>query len=102
MTAKETPSTANGAGTSNGHTTSKGTNSIIFFALNFLKTSKTSGPGTSNTWLGWMESLEKDFDKAFVDLDLLLGEVRQRLLQRADHLVTLHDSWRSGRGLACK
>ncbi|VDK27436.1 unnamed protein product [Anisakis simplex] len=25
--------------------------------------------------LVWLEALEKDFDKAFVDLDLLLGEI---------------------------
>lgn len=34
----------------------------------------TTSASTSST-LSWLEMLEKEFDKAFVDLDLILGEV---------------------------
>ncbi|XP_053300824.1 Golgi-associated PDZ and coiled-coil motif-containing protein isoform X1 [Pleuronectes platessa] len=35
----------------------------------------SSGPGTGITIFRWLEVLEKEFDKAFVDVDLLLGEI---------------------------
>lgn len=37
----------------------------------------TNGRATtsSTSTFAWLEALEKEFDKAFVDLDLLLGEV---------------------------
>uniref|UniRef100_A0A915DP39 PDZ domain-containing protein n=1 Tax=Ditylenchus dipsaci TaxID=166011 RepID=A0A915DP39_9BILA len=37
--------------------------------------SKASAFHTSIPTLAWVDTLEKDFDKAFVDLDLLLGDV---------------------------
>ncbi|XP_062323590.1 Golgi-associated PDZ and coiled-coil motif-containing protein isoform X2 [Osmerus eperlanus] len=33
------------------------------------------GPGTGMSMFRWLEVLEKEFDKAFVDVDLLLGEI---------------------------
>ncbi|XP_034435755.1 Golgi-associated PDZ and coiled-coil motif-containing protein isoform X1 [Hippoglossus hippoglossus] len=35
----------------------------------------SSGPGPGITIFRWLEVLEKEFDKAFVDVDLLLGEI---------------------------
>lgn len=32
-------------------------------------------PGTGMSMFRWLEVLEKEFDKAFVDVDLLLGEI---------------------------
>lgn len=37
-------------------------------------TASDSQPSTTPT-LVWLDALEKDFDKAFVGLDLLLGEI---------------------------
>ncbi|XP_032877053.1 Golgi-associated PDZ and coiled-coil motif-containing protein isoform X1 [Amblyraja radiata] len=34
-----------------------------------------SGPGPGPSMFRWLEVLEKEFDKAFVDVDLLLGEI---------------------------
>ncbi|VDP05895.1 unnamed protein product [Soboliphyme baturini] len=34
-----------------------------------------SKSGSRSTLLRWLEVLEKEFDKAFVDLDLILGEI---------------------------
>lgn len=34
-----------------------------------------SGPGAGMSMFRWLEVLEKEFDKAFVDVDLLLGEI---------------------------
>lgn len=38
------------------------------------KCSKASTFHTNIPTLNWLDTLEKDFDKAFVDLDLLLGD----------------------------
>ncbi|XP_041109045.1 Golgi-associated PDZ and coiled-coil motif-containing protein-like isoform X2 [Polyodon spathula] len=37
--------------------------------------SALTGPGSGMTMFRWLEVLEKEFDKAFVDVDLLLGEI---------------------------
>ncbi|XP_006626350.1 Golgi-associated PDZ and coiled-coil motif-containing protein isoform X1 [Lepisosteus oculatus] len=37
--------------------------------------SALSGPGSGMSMFRWLEVLEKEFDKAFVDVDLLLGEI---------------------------
>lgn len=34
-----------------------------------------AGPGSGMSMFRWLEVLEKEFDKAFVDIDLLLGEI---------------------------
>ncbi|XP_028809063.1 Golgi-associated PDZ and coiled-coil motif-containing protein isoform X2 [Denticeps clupeoides] len=34
-----------------------------------------AGPGSAMSMFRWLEVLEKEFDKAFVDVDLLLGEI---------------------------
>uniref|UniRef100_A0AC34G086 PDZ domain-containing protein n=1 Tax=Panagrolaimus sp. ES5 TaxID=591445 RepID=A0AC34G086_9BILA len=42
---------------------------------NSLRNSAASSFQRSSPVLTWLDALEKDFDKAFVDLDLLIGEV---------------------------
>ncbi|XP_036406384.1 Golgi-associated PDZ and coiled-coil motif-containing protein isoform X1 [Megalops cyprinoides] len=37
--------------------------------------SALAGPGSGMSMFRWLEVLEKEFDKAFVDVDLLLGEI---------------------------
>lgn len=37
--------------------------------------SSSSSPGGGLSMFRWLEVLEKEFDKAFVDVDLLLGEI---------------------------
>ncbi|XP_033859333.3 Golgi-associated PDZ and coiled-coil motif-containing protein isoform X1 [Acipenser ruthenus] len=37
--------------------------------------STLTGPGSGISMFRWLEVLEKEFDKAFVDVDLLLGEI---------------------------
>ncbi|XP_051780636.1 Golgi-associated PDZ and coiled-coil motif-containing protein isoform X2 [Erpetoichthys calabaricus] len=37
--------------------------------------SALTGPGSGMSMFRWLEVLEKEFDKAFVDVDLLLGEI---------------------------
>uniref|UniRef100_A0A914UST3 Golgi-associated PDZ and coiled-coil motif-containing protein n=1 Tax=Plectus sambesii TaxID=2011161 RepID=A0A914UST3_9BILA len=40
-----------------------------------MSTTNGRAPTASSSTFAWLETLEKEFDKAFVDLDLLLGEV---------------------------
>lgn len=40
-----------------------------------MSSSGGGGGGSPPTMISWLEMLEKEFDKAFVDLDLILGEV---------------------------
>lgn len=39
------------------------------------QSSSLAGPGSGMSMFRWLEVLEKEFDKAFVDIDLLLGEI---------------------------
>ncbi|XP_076129497.1 Golgi-associated PDZ and coiled-coil motif-containing protein isoform X1 [Alosa pseudoharengus] len=39
------------------------------------QSSALAGPGSGMSMFRWLEVLEKEFDKAFVDIDLLLGEI---------------------------
>ncbi|KTF83458.1 hypothetical protein cypCar_00038138, partial [Cyprinus carpio] len=40
-----------------------------------LSPGPASSPGSGMSMFRWLEVLEKEFDKAFVDVDLLLGEI---------------------------
>lgn len=40
-----------------------------------LSAGPASAPGSGMSMFRWLEVLEKEFDKAFVDVDLLLGEI---------------------------